>query len=446
MRTIALHTLGCKLNYAETSTIGRAFAQAGFNVVEGHAPADVVLLNTCSVTERADRECRQVIRRALRTSPEAYVIVTGCYAQLQPETIARIDGVDLVVGTRDKFNVLGLAGDFRKRDLPQVYVSCIDEADSFEAAYAADTDGRTRAFLKVQDGCDYTCAFCTIPRARGESRSVPVGAIVRQAELIAAQGFREIVLSGVNVGDYGRKIGSSLLELLRALDRVDGVERYRISSIEPNLLTPAVVEFVCSSGRFCDHFHIPLQSGSDSVLRGMRRRYDTAQYRRLVEQIRVMAPEAGIGADVITGFPGETDARFEETYAFLSELPVSYLHVFTYSERPDTDALLFQGAVEPKHRFARNERLRMLGLKKRHAFQATFIGRDVRVLVEHPAGEGLMSGLTSNYLRVKLPAGEDTSNTIVTATLTTAKDDHCLGELRRADSFTRSGALMAAGY
>jgi threonylcarbamoyladenosine tRNA methylthiotransferase MtaB len=446
MRTIALHTLGCKLNYAETSTIGRAFTQAGFAVVEGHAPADVVLLNTCSVTERADRECRQVVRRALRTSPEAYVIVTGCYAQLQPESIAAIDGVDLVVGTRDKFNVLSLAGDFRKRDLPQVYVSCIDEAEEFEAAYAADADGRTRAFLKVQDGCDYTCAFCTIPRARGESRSVPVGAIVRQAETIANQGFKEIVLSGVNVGDYGRKIGTTLVELLRSLDAVDGVERYRISSIEPNLLTPEVVEFVLSSPKFCDHFHIPLQSGSDTVLRSMRRRYDTGHYRRLVERIRALAPEAGIGADVITGFPGETEALFEETYAFLSDLPVSYLHVFTYSERPDTAALALGGAVEPKHRFARNERLRMLGLKKRHAFQARFIGRDMRVLVEHPAGEGLMSGLTTNYLRVKLAAPSDASNTIVTATLTAAADDHCLGELRRASSFTRSGALMAAGY
>jgi threonylcarbamoyladenosine tRNA methylthiotransferase MtaB len=446
MRTIALHTLGCKLNYAETSTIGRAFSDAGFSVVEGHAPADVVLLNTCSVTERADRECRQVIRRALRTSPHAYVIVTGCYAQLQPDAIAAIDGVDLVVGTKEKFRAVDLAGDFQKRELPQVFVSCIDEAESFDAAYAADADGRTRAFLKVQDGCDYTCAFCTIPRARGESRSVPVSAIVRQAETIAAQGFREIVLSGVNVGDFGRKIGSSLVDLLRALEQVDGVERFRISSIEPNLLTPQVVDFVLGSEKFCDHFHIPLQSGSDAILRAMRRRYDAAHYRDLVAAIRSAAPDAGIGADVITGFPGETDALFEETYRFLAELPVSYLHVFTYSERRDTSAAAFAGAVEPKVRFARNERLRMLGAKKRHAQFAAALGREVRVLVEHPAGEGMMSGLTSNYIRVRVPGGPALSNRIITAALTGLADDCCLGEVRRVENAHTTGALMASGY
>lgn len=446
MRTIALHTLGCKLNYAETSTIGRAFTEAGFSVVEGHAPADVVLLNTCSVTERADRECRQVIRRALRTSPHAYVIVTGCYAQLQPGAIAAIDGVDLVVGTKEKFQAVDLAGDFRKTELPQVFVSCIDEAESFEAAYAADAEGRTRAFLKVQDGCDYPCTFCTIPRARGESRSVPVEPILRQAEAIAAQGFREIVLSGVNVGDYGRKIGASFLDLLRALEQVEGVDRFRISSIEPNLLTPQVVDFVLGSEKFCDHFHIPLQSGSDTILRAMRRRYDTARYRDLVGSIRSAAPDAGIGADVITGFPGESEALYEETYRFLDELPVSYLHVFTYSERRDTAAAELGAAVEPKTRFARNERLRTLSVRKRRAFCAPFLGRDVEVLLEHPSGAGMMSGLTANYIRVKVPGEPGLANRFVTARLTQAADDHCLGEARRADASPTTGAVMAAGY
>ncbi len=446
MRTIALHTLGCKLNFAETSTIGRTFAEAGFTVVDEHEPADVFLLNTCSVTERADRECRQVVRRALRTSPGAYVIVTGCYAQLDPEAIAAIGGVDLVVGTRDKFRALELAGGFEKKGLPQVFVSCIDEAESFDAAYAADADGRTRAFLKVQDGCDFHCAFCTIPLARGESRSVPVAQIVRQAREIASKGFREIVLSGVNVGDYGRQFGLSLLDLLRALEEVEGVDRYRVSSIEPNLLTPAVVDFMLGSEKFCNHFHIPLQSGSDAILRAMRRRYDTRHYRDLVDYIRAADAFAGIGADVIAGFPGETDALFDETYRCLAETPVSYLHVFTYSERENTPATGLSGAVEPKERFGRSDRLRMLGQKKRHAFHASVLGYRSSVLFEHAAGGGTMSGLTPNYIRVKVPGDLSLANRFAEVTLTRAEDDFCHGALVQAPEAHTRKALMAAGY
>jgi threonylcarbamoyladenosine tRNA methylthiotransferase MtaB len=447
MRTIALHTLGCKLNFAETSTIGRTFAEAGFAVVGPHEPADVFLLNTCSVTERADRECRQIVRRALRTSPDASVIVTGCYAQLDPHAIAAIDGVDLVVGTKEKFRVRELAGALEKKGLPQVFVSCIDEAESFDAAYAADADGRTRAFLKVQDGCDFHCAFCTIPLARGDSRSVPVSEIVRQARDIAAKGFREIVLSGVNVGDYGRQFGLSLLDLLRALEEVDGVERYRVSSIEPNLLTPALVDFVLGSSKFCNHFHIPLQSGSDTILRAMRRRYDSAHYRDLVGYIRDADPFAGIGADVITGFPGETGARFEETYRFLTETRVSYLHVFTYSERDATPATRLDGEVEPRERFDRSDRLRMLGQKKRHGFHASSVGQRARVLFEHSTEEGEgMSGLTSNYIRVKAPGDRSLANTFADVMITRAADDHCHAELCAAREAPLRKALMAAGY
>src|SRR5512143_1188326 len=368
---VALHTLGCKLNFAETSTIGRQFLERGFSLVASDAPADVFVLNTCTVTERADRECRQIIRRALRHSPDAYVVVTGCYAQLRPEAIAAIGGVDLVLGTAEKFRIFDHVEAFAKRERTQVFVSCIDEASSTDPAFSAEADGRTRAFLKIQDGCDYGCAFCTIPRARGASRSVPQASVLEQARRLVDQGFREIVLTGVNVGDYGTKSGGSLLLLMQQLEEFRGRARFRISSIEPNLRTDEMIDTVLASGVFCNHFHIPLQSGSDAVLGGMRRRYRRSFYERLVTSVKRKDPDAGIGVDVIVGFPGESDELFEETYRFLAELPATYLHVFTYSEREQTPASGFPGAVEPRIRAERSQRLRTLGAKMRHAFYAS---------------------------------------------------------------------------
>ena len=429
MKKVALHTLGCKLNFAETSTIGRQFIDRGFEVVDFSQPSDVYLLNTCSVTERTDTECRQIIRRVLRTAPDAYVVVMGCYAQLQPEEIAAIKGVDLVVGAQEKFNIFQRAGDFTKRTVPQVFVSCIDEATEFDAAYSADVGGRTRAFLKIQDGCDFTCAFCTIPLARGASRSQPISAILTQAEQIVRHGYKEIVLTGVNVGDYGTKIGSSLFELMKELDKVRGVDRIRISSIEPNLLTKEMVDFVLSSEKFCNHFHIPLQSGSYTILKRMKRRYLTHHYRSLVEYIKGKDSDAAIGVDVITGFPGETGKLFEETYVFMVDLPISYLHVFTYSERPNTPAARFAGSVEPKVRFKRNEMLRHLSQKKRYAFYSSFAGRALPVLFEARLKGGRMSGLTKNYVRVETPTDPSLVNEICAVKIVGIENEICQGEI-----------------
>lgn len=428
-KKVALHTLGCKVNYAETSTIARQFVERGFQIVSADQPCDVYVLNTCSVTERADRECRQIIRRARRYSPHAYIIVTGCYAQLQPDEISSIDGVDLILGTKEKFNIFDYANGFTKHELPQTFVSCIDETEEFEFAYSGDVDGRTRAFLKIQDGCDYTCTFCTIPLARGQSRSRPIEEIVQHARQIVSHGYKEIVLTGVNVGDYGRKLGTNLFALIKQLDAVEGLERIRISSIEPNLLTKEMVDFILASEKFCNHFHIPLQSGSDTILKSMRRRYLTDTYRKLVEYIKVNDPDAGIGCDVLVGFPGETDKLFEETYRFLVELPVSYLHVFTYSERENTPAAQYGGSVEPRIRTERSERLRMLSKKKRHAFYSSFIGRTLPVLFEHSTSEGRYSGLSSNYIRIEVAAESELTNKIYSVRVTDAYDDVCRGSI-----------------
>ncbi len=441
MKKIAIHTLGCKLNYAESSTLGREFVDAGFTVVEPHEPADVFLLNTCSVTERADKECRQLIRRALRTSPDAFVIVTGCYAQLQPREIASIDGVDLIVGTKDKFRLSDLTNSFAKRTVPQIFVSCIDEADDFHSAYSAEVGGRTRAFLKVQDGCDYVCSFCTIPEARGKSRSAQVADILRQAETLSAQGYKEIVLTGVNVGDFGKNIGTSLIELLRALEGVEGIHRYRVSSIEPNLLTIELIDVILSSEKFCNHFHIPLQSGSDTILKKMRRRYDTSHYRNVIEYIKTSDPAAGIGVDVITGFPGETDELFEETCRFLDELPVSYLHVFTYSERQGTLAAEFPYAVDPGVRYRRNEILREMSRKKRREFYTAHVGTILPVLFESSMQDGSISGFTSNYIRVSVMGGDEFSNTIVPVRIDSVDNEICTGSIHSSNNHSHAGRV-----
>ncbi len=427
MKRIALHTLGCKLNFAETSTIGRHFRALGYEVVNIDQPADVCVINTCSVTERTDRECRQIVRRALRYSPNAFVVVTGCYAQLRPNEISAIEGVDLVLGMNEKFSIPNLSGGFEKRERAEVMVSPIDEVDTFNPATSAGMTERTRAFLKVQDGCDYTCTFCTIPLARGESRSVPVENIVAHARELVAQGYKEIVLTGVNVGDYGKKIGLSLLSLLKSLDRIDALQRIRISSVEPNLLTDALLELWMSSEKICKHFHLPLQSGSDTVLKSMRRRYMHDWYADRVERIITAYPSAGVGADVIVGFPGETDELFEETYRFLVDMPISYLHVFTYSERPKTAAASFGGSVEPRGRAKRNERLRNLSARKRKTFYERFIGKTVDVLFESDEVRGHVTGLTQEYVRVRAPGDRSWINEILPVTIFGVDGDCCYG-------------------
>ncbi|MBK8909690.1 MAG: tRNA (N(6)-L-threonylcarbamoyladenosine(37)-C(2))-methylthiotransferase MtaB [Chlorobi bacterium] len=334
-QTVSLHTLGCKLNYAESSTIAERFRREGFRVVELSEGGDVVVINSCTVTENADRECRQVIRRALRANPDAYVIVTGCYAQLKPEEIASMDGVDMVLGSAEKFQIFEHCGHFQKEATPRIAVGEIAEATGFGPAFTGEGDSRTRAFLKVQDGCDYNCAFCTIPLARGGSRSQPIQEAFRQACQLVESGYQEIVITGVNVGEGE---GESFLDLLRRLHEVPRLQRLKISSIEPNLLTDPIIELASASDRMLPHFHIPLQSGSDQILGKMRRRYRSSVYRDRVETILRLMPHAAIGVDVIVGFPGETEEHFQETYSFLNELPIAYLHVFTYSERQNTPA------------------------------------------------------------------------------------------------------------
>lgn len=429
MKRVAFHTLGCKLNAAESSAIGRQFAGHGYEVVGIDQAADVCVINTCSVTERADRECRQIVRRALRHSPNAYVIVTGCYAQLQPEEIAAIPGVDLVLGSKEKFELFDHAGQFQKRHSSVVSVSPVAELDNFGTASSIGSDDRTRAFLKIQDGCDYTCTFCTIPLARGASRSLSVETTVAQAVEVASRGYKEVVLTGVNVGDYGRKIRTELLALLRELVLIEGLERIRISSVEPNLLSDDLLEFWLSHWKLCNHFHIPLQSGADDLLKGMRRRYLTQWYRDRVLRIKKAQPGAGIGADVIVGFPGETDELFEETYRFLVDLPLSYLHVFTYSERPNTPAATFQNHVEPRIRFERSDRLRILSAKKRKAFYDSWMGKNVEVLFEGEREGGWMTGLTGEYVRVAVPTDQNLTNQFRSVHLTHNTTEACQGRL-----------------
>ena len=419
MPRVSFYTLGCKLNYAETTTLQRNFEERDYEVVPFGESSDVLVVNTCTVTSEAERKARQTIRRAIREQPEAYVIVTGCYAQMRPEDLAAIDGVDAVLGAQEKFQLFDRikALDEGKEDATQVSVSCIDEANTFGPAYS--TGERTRAFLKIQDGCDYSCSFCTIPMARGASRSQAVTATLEQARRLAEEGYKEVVLSGVNIGLYGddRDGEASLLDLLMALDDVDGLERLRISSIEPNLLTDEIIHFVAESRHFQPHFHIPLQSGDDDVLGKMRRRYVRQDYADRVHLIRRLMPDAAIGVDVIVGFPAEDDAKFENTYRFVNELPVSYLHVFTYSERPGTIAVDAPGKVggrgpDGNVRSERNRRLRMLSQKKSRAHAAAHIGTERPVLWESPQQSGRMYGYTDNYIRLEREADPARENVI----------------------------------
>jgi threonylcarbamoyladenosine tRNA methylthiotransferase MtaB len=400
----SLHTLGCKLNYAETSSLVQGFMERGFSMVPFGEQSDLVVLNTCSVTEAAEKECRQIIRRVRRQSPESKIVVTGCYAQLRPEQIASIEGVSLVLGAAEKFEIFDHLHTLTDDAAPRIAVSEVSGIDAFHGTSAASSDARTRAFLKVQDGCDYSCSFCTIPNARGASRSAGINDVLARARQLCREGFHEIILSGVNVGDFGHKTpastlgGSSFLELLHALDEDDEITaRIRISSIEPNLLSDEIIALVASSEKFCPHFHIPLQSGSPRILRLMQRRYQPELYRSRVEQIKRLMPHAGVGADVIVGFPGETEEDFLDTVRFIESLPISFLHVFTYSERPGTRASNMSGTVPVHIRRERNRALRLLGEKKKRAFHTSQCGREVIALLE-PSGEGY----TENYVRVRV--------------------------------------------
>ena len=416
-KTVAFHTLGCKLNFAETSTIARQLIGAGYEKVEFDDPAQVYVINTCSVTDNADKECKFHVKRAVKANPDGLVVVLGCYAQLKPEEISAIEGVDLVLGAKEKFNLLNFLDDLRKSESSAQIHSCeIEDADFFIGSYSI--GDRTRAFLKVQDGCDYKCTYCTIPMARGISRSDTIENIVKNAQQIAQQDIKEIVLTGVNIGDYGKgefgnkKHEHTFLDLVMALNEVDGIERIRISSIEPNLLKDETIELVAKSKSFVPHFHIPLQSGSDEILKKMKRRYLTALYTSRVNKIREILPDAAIGVDVIVGFPGETEEKFLETYNFLAELPISYLHVFTYSERDNTEAVSMEGVVPISERKRRNKMLRILSEKKKMAFYQTQLGKVLPVLWEHEEKKGMMFGFTDNYVRVQKPYDEKSVNKV----------------------------------
>ena len=422
-KTVAFHTLGCKLNFAETSTIARQLIGAGYEKVDFDSPAQVYVINTCSVTDNADKECKFHVKRAVKANPEGLVVVLGCYAQLKPEEISAIEGVDLVLGAKEKFNLLNFLDDLRKAEASAQVHSCeIEDADFFIGSYSI--GDRTRAFLKVQDGCDYKCTYCTIPMARGISRSDTIENILNNAKKISDKGIKEIVLTGVNIGDYGKgefgnkKHEHTFLELVQALDKVEGIERLRISSIEPNLIKDETIDFIAQSKSFVPHFHIPLQSGSNEILKKMKRRYLRELYVSRVAKIREVMPDACIGVDVIVGFPGETDEHFLETYHFLNELDISYLHVFTYSERDNTEAVLMDGVVPDAVRAKRSKMLRGLSAKKRNAFYESQLGKEKTVLFESDNKQGYIHGFTENYVKVKAPWDPALVNTLHKVKLT----------------------------
>jgi threonylcarbamoyladenosine tRNA methylthiotransferase MtaB len=420
-KTVAFHTLGCKLNFSETSSISRQLEQEGFEKKAFEEPADVYVINTCSVTENADKECRHLVRRILRKTPQSLVVVTGCYAQLKPAEIASIPGVDLVLGAAEKFNIASHLRELSKGDSAKISSCDIDQVSGFQPSFSI--QDRTRTFLKVQDGCDYNCSFCTIPMARGKSRSNNISSVLDQVNEIALKGIREIVLTGVNLGDFGRGPDGNagyqehFLDLIRALDQVSGIERFRISSIEPNLLTSDIIGFVANSQKIMPHFHIPLQSGSNKILGMMRRRYRRELYAEKVAEIKKLIPHCAIGADVIVGFPGEGQDEFSETFDFLHSIDISYLHVFTYSERDNTRALEIQPVVPNEVRHERNKALRNLSYMKMQYFQNQFAGQTRKVLFEAFDKNGMMEGYSDNYLRVSIPYRKEWANQVI---------DYCL--------------------
>tara|TARA_R110002124_G_scaffold48026_4_gene142188 strand:+ start:9190 stop:10530 length:1341 start_codon:yes stop_codon:yes gene_type:complete len=428
MKSAAFETLGCKLNFSETSSMRRDFEVEGFELREFDDKADVYVINTCSVTLDANSACRKTVRQALRRNPNAFVAVVGCYAQLEPEEIAQIEGVDVVLGAKDKFKLLDLFDDFVKQEKTIIHNTDVNEAVDFHNAFSS--DDRTRAFLKVQDGCNYKCSFCTIPLARGASRSPKIATVVRNAEQLVSEGFKEIIVTGVNSGDFGYGTDENFYQLLQALDGVDGLERLRVSSIEPNLLTEEIIRFAATSKKLQPHFHIPLQSGSDEMLKIMKRRYKSDLYRSRVELIRELIPDACIGVDVITGHPGETEELFQESFDFIDSLDVSYLHVFTYSERPNTHALSLKPVIPKQERKKRTHKLRRLSKKKRFEFDSRFENEVRPTLFEESNKEGFMFGWTNNYVRVVIPFNERFINTIQDIELTKiSKDGHYFGKL-----------------
>jgi threonylcarbamoyladenosine tRNA methylthiotransferase MtaB len=428
IKTIAFHTLGCKLNFSETSTISRLMEKEGFEKISFDALADIYVINTCSVTDNADKECRQLVRRIQRKAPESTVVITGCYAQLKPQQIANIPGVDLVLGAAEKFNIVHHLKELTKGDPTKICSCDIENVSDFQPCFSI--NDRTRSFLKVQDGCDYNCSFCTIPLARGKSRSDSIAQVLHNAQLLASEGVKEIVLTGVNLGDFGKQPSSltsinqqeNFLTLIEALDKVDGIERYRISSIEPNLLTPQIIAFVAHSNKFMSHFHIPLQSGSNKILSLMRRRYRKELYEERIHLIKQLMPDCAIGVDVIVGFPSETPADFQETFNFLQTLDISYLHVFTYSERDHTKAIELQPAVPLQQRQERNKILRNLSYKKMQYFTEQQKGKTHPVLFEATSKKDalsntdqqeMMEGYTPNYIKITTPFRAEWANQIV---------------------------------
>jgi len=426
-KKVAFYTLGCKLNFSETSTIARNFQNEGFDRVEFEEVADIYVINTCSVTENADKQFKQIVKKATKLNDKAFIAAVGCYAQLKPEELVAVDGVDLVLGATEKFKITDYINDLSKNDRGEVHSCEIEEADFYVGSYSI--GDRTRAFLKVQDGCDYKCTYCTIPLARGISRSDALENVLKNASEISHQGIKEIVLTGVNIGDYGKgefgnkKHEHTFLDLVKALDEVEGIERLRISSIEPNLLKNETIDFVSQSRTFVPHFHIPLQSGSNEILKKMKRRYQREVYTERVSKIREVMPHACIGVDVIVGFPGETDEDFLETYHFLNDLEISYLHVFTYSERDNTEAAAMDGVVPMNVRSKRSKMLRGLSVKKRRAFYESQIGTNRTVLFEGENKEGYIHGFTENYVKVKTPWNPELVNTLHQVRLTHIDED-----------------------
>lgn len=414
-KTAVYYTLGCKLNFSETSTIARILQEAGVRTARRGEKADICVVNTCSVTEVADKKCRQAIHKLVKQHPGAFVVVTGCYAQLKPGTVADIEGVDVVLGAEQKKDLLHYLGDLHKKERGEAHTSALKDIRSFVPSCSR--GDRTRFFLKVQDGCDYFCSYCTIPFARGRSRNGSIASLVEQARQAVAEGGKEIVLTGVNIGDFGRSTGETFLDLVKALDEVEGVERYRISSIEPNLLTDDIIDFVASSRRFMPHFHIPLQSGCDEVLKLMRRRYDTELFASKVRRIKSEMPDAFIGVDVIVGTRGETEEYFERSHDFLQGLDVTQLHVFSYSERPGTQALKIDYVVPPQEKHRRSQRLLELSDRKLHAFYALHVGQTMPVLLERPKPGMPMHGFTPNYIRVEVPHDDALDNRVVNVRL-----------------------------
>ena len=398
-KKVAFYTLGCKLNFSETSTIARKFEKKGFTKVDFNSVADIYVINTCSVTEHTDKKCRQAIKKAIKNAPNAFIVVVGCYSQLKARDIASIPGVDLILGTNEKFNLFDYIKNFDKKETPQIFSCDIEKVNQFFSSFSLGE--RTRSFLKIQDGCDYSCSYCTIPLARGKSRNNHIKEIVKEAERIAQNGIKEIVITGVNIGDFGKSTNETFYDLINELDKVEGIERYRISSIEPNLLSGKIIEFVAQSNKFVPHFHMPLQSGNNKILQLMNRKYKKELFKNLITRIKSIIPEACIGIDVITGFPGETNEDFMETYNFINSLDVSYLHVFSYSERKNTKAVELKEKVSPRGKNERSKTLHKLSDDKRRNFYLQNLKKNTLVLFEANKKNGEMFGFTENYIRVE---------------------------------------------